>query len=87
MIIKLAREHRVNVGDYEHIIVSGSIEHDTLLSAEVASKLSADEAKKILAEAQEFVRDQLDRLLHDELEAAEAAVPEDRETHLMYYKK
>jgi hypothetical protein len=72
--IRLGREHRVNVGDFEHIIVSGVIEFDEA------------ELKDIKQDPMEYAQQQLDDLLSVDLTAAEAAVPEDRETHLNYWK-
>lgn len=77
MIIKLGREHRVNTGNYEHIIVSGSIELDT---KDFAGVNDAHE------DFTPIINQQLDDLLAVDLAAAEAAVPEDSETHLQYWK-
>jgi len=74
VIIKRSREHRVNVGNYEHIIVSAAVELDIPDGVRIETAL-----------------DQADRTLDDalaaDLAAAEAAVPEDQETHLAYWKK
>jgi hypothetical protein len=75
VIIRLSREHTINTGHYENIKVGGSVE------------FNEDELKDIAKDPMEFAREQLDDLLSKDLEAALAAVPEDSDTHLNYWKK
>jgi hypothetical protein len=76
MIIRLSREHTINTGHYENIKVGGSVEFDTKDIEDVES-----------VDVNLVARQSLDSLLKADLEAALAAVPEDQQTHIEFWRK